>query len=308
MIKKDILLIILTLLFSSKFLLADINIVVSINNEIITNHDIEKESNYLEILNPNLTQLDFSKKLNLAKNSLINEVVKKKQIEKFTDIKNDDVLVGRYLKDLYLRLGLNNEEEFKNMLKQNKIYSLSEIKKKIMIELMWNELIYTRYNGQIKIDKNEILTKVNTLQENSKKQYFLSEIVFNKKKNTTIQDLFKEIKLSIEEIGFNNAANIYSNSDSNKFGGKLGWISPASLSKNIIKKLEIINKGEFTDLIKLGNDFLILKIEDIKVEESIIDKEKEIEKLISLENNKQLQKFSKIYFNKSKLNYSINEK
>jgi len=63
-----------------------------------------------------------------------------------------------------------------------------------------------------------------------------------------------------------------------------------------------------TDLIKLGNDFLILKVEDIKIEKLKIDKKKEIERLINLETDKQLNKFSKVYFNKSKLNYSIYEK
>ena len=58
---------------------------------------------------------------------------------------------------------------------------------------------------------------------------------------------------------------------------------------------------------KLGNDFLILKIEEIRFKEIIIDKKKEINKLIELETNKQLNKFSSIYFDKSKINYSINE-
>ena len=58
---------------------------------------------------------------------------------------------------------------------------------------------------------------------------------------------------------------------------------------------------------KLGNDFLILKIEEIRLKEIIIDKKKEINKLIELETNKQLNKFSSIYFDKSKINYSINE-
>ena len=129
-----------------------------------------------------------------------------------------------------------------------------------------------------------------------------------KKKGITIQDLFKEIQLSINEIGFNNTANIYSNSDSSKFGGKIGWISTLSLSKKILEKLNQINQGEYTDLIKLGNDFIILKIEDIKIRSSTINKEKEFERLVNLETNKQLNKFSKVYFNKSKINYSINEK
>ena len=140
------------------------------------------------------------------------------------------------------------------------------------------------------------------------KRVFSLRNCFKKKKNKTIQDLLKEIKISIKEIGFNNTANIYSDSDSSKFGGKIGWVSQISLSKNIQEKLKLVNKGEFTDLIKLTNTFLILKIEDERTVESIIDKDKEIEKLISLETNKQLNRFSKIYFNKSRLNYSINEK
>jgi peptidyl-prolyl cis-trans isomerase SurA len=307
MIKKNIFLIVIILFVTSK-LLADIKIVVSIDDEIITNHDIEKERNYLEVLNPNLIQLDINQKSNLAKNSLINEFVKKKETNKFRGADSNNQLIDDYLKNLYFKLGLSSEKEFENILKQNNNFNLSEIKEKITIELLWNELIYSKYNYQVKIDKNKILSKVNTLQEDLKKEYFLSEIVFAKKKNVTINDLFKEIKLSIKEIGFNNTAQIYSNSESAKFGGKLGWISPISLSKNILEKLKIMEKDEFTDLIKVGNDFLILKIEDIKIQESIIDKEKEIERLVSLETNKQLNKFSKIYFNKSKLNYSINEK
>ena len=53
---------------------------------------------------------------------------------------------------------------------------------------------------------------------------------------------------------------------------------------------------------------LILKIEEIRINEIKINKEKEIERLIQVETNKQLNQFSKIYFDKSKINYSINEK
>ena len=66
--------------------------------------------------------------------------------------------------------------------------------------------------------------------------------------------------------------------------------------------------GEYTDVIKLNNFFLILKINDVRVEKLDIDKDLEIKKLIELETNSQLTKFSKIYFDKIKLNYLINEK
>ena len=39
-----------------------------------------------------------------------------------------------------------------------------------------------------------------------------------------------------------------------------------------------------------------------------INKEDELNKMIKFETNKQLNQFSKIFFDKSKINYSINEK
>ena len=57
-------------------------IVAKVNNEIITNYDVETESNYLKLLNPNLNQLDKNRVNGIAKNSLINEIIKKKTIKK----------------------------------------------------------------------------------------------------------------------------------------------------------------------------------------------------------------------------------
>ena len=58
----------------------------------------------------------------------------------------------------------------------------------------------------------------------------------------------------------------------------------------------------------MGNSYLILKIDKIKINKIKINKEKELEKLVQAETNKQLNKFSRIYFDKSKINYSISEK
>ena len=309
MIKKKILTTILFILFFlNKPLIADIEILITVDNEIITNHDLKKEISYLEILNPNLIKLNDDQKLELAKNSLINEIVKKKEIKKYLVIESENEFTDAYLKDLYTRSNFNNELEFKEKLKQKNNYTLSQIREKIDVELFWNELIYLKYKNQINVDEEVLIEKVDSLKGNTKEEFFLSEIVFKKKKDIKLENFIQEINLSIREIGFNNTANIYSISDSAKYGGKLGWISKNSLSKPIYKKLKLINKGDFTDTIMLGNSFLILKIEDVRITESIIDKEKEIKRLIKLETNKQLNSFSKIYFDKSKINYSINEK
>ncbi len=308
MIKKVILLIFIILIFPNKKLIAEINIIALVDNEIITNHDVKKESNYIKILNPNFNQLDKNQRFNIAKNYLIDQIIKKKEAKKFINIESNNEIIDDYLKNMISKLNLKNEKEFENLLNQKDNYTLNEIKEKINTDLLWNELIYLRYNNQVKIDKEQILKKVNELQNKKNKEYLLSEIIFTKKKGVGVKKLFDEIKLSIQEIGFDNTANIFSKSESAKFGGKLGWISEISLTKNINKILKTIKKGEHTDLIKLGNNFLILKVNDVRSKTLDIDENEEIERLTKLETNSQLNKFSKIYFDKIKLNYLINEK
>lgn len=311
MIKKIQLILIFCFLlinFLNNDLYASIIIKVKVNDEIITNIDLEKEAEYLKILNPGLNQLNNNKVLELAKISLVNEIIKEKEIIKFVDINKNNEFVEEYLKNLYSKLNYNSEKEFINELDSKDNYSINEIKEKIKLELLWNELIYNKYNQQVKIDKKKLIEKINNIKNENQKEYLLSEIIFKKKKDESLENLVNQIKLSINDIGFNNTANIYSISESSKFGGKLGWVNENSLSNLISDKLSMLKETEYTDLIKIGNSYLLLKIDQIKVSEIKIDKQKELNKLIQLETNKQLNQFSRIYFNKSKINYSINEK
>ena len=288
---------------------AKIDIKVIINNEIITNVDIKKEAEYLKILNPNLIQLDENKILKISQTSLINQIIKKKEISKYVDMSiKENKFSNDYFKNLYSRLNYSSEVDFKNDLISRNTYSINEIKDKINIDLYWNEIIYEKYNELIKINKNFFMKKVNNMQNERQKEYSLSEIIFTKKKNEKLDDQLNQIKLSINDIGFKNTANIYSISQSSKFGGSLGWVSENSLSKKISDRLSKLNVGDLTKVINIGNTYLILKIDEIKINKIKIDKEKELEKLIQAETNKQLNKFSRIYFDKSKINYSISEK
>ena len=61
-------------------------------------------------------------------------------------------------------------------------YSIDEIKHKIKLELFWNELIYSKYNKQVKIDQNKLINKINNFNMKNQNEYFLSEIVFSKKR------------------------------------------------------------------------------------------------------------------------------
>ena len=175
------------------------------------------------------------------------------------------------------------------------------------IEILWNDLIYRRFLNQVKIDEQKLKNRIKKLGDQQSKEYFLSEIVFEKKKDINLKNLVNQITSSISEIGFNNAANIYSISESSKFGGKIGWVDEKNLSDPINDKIKKINVGEFTEIINIGKNYLILKVEEIKLKKKKINQKKELEKMIQFETNKQLNQFSRIYFDKVRMNYSINE-
>ena len=307
MYKAIILVIFFSLINKNAFSENKFYIVAKVNNEIITNYDVETESNYLKLLNPNLNQLDKNRVIGIAKNSLINEIIKQKQLEKIFDFDQSQKIIDQIFKDFYTNLGFSKEKEFDQVLKNKKTYSILEVKEKIKIDFFWNKLIYNLHNKQIKVDKNKLLNKIKN-SDQYKNQYLLSEIFFNKDKNESLENKVNKIKKSIDDVGFNNTASLYSISDTSSVGGKIGWINEENLSPKILEELYKIKSGEITEIIKIGNNFLILKIEDIKKNKIKIDNEMKLKQMIDFERNRQLNQFSNIYFNKIKINYSIDEK
>ena len=307
MLFKKIFIFLLFIFFNNiSFANQNVYIVLTIDDQIITNVDIEKEANYLLILNPNLTNLEKNKILNIAKKNLINENIKKKEIKEFFLDEKRESFDKKILENFLKRLDLN-EFQLEQILYQRNSYSLNEVKEKLRTEIFWNDLIYLKFNNQIKIDEKKLLEKINNLKDAERKEYLLSEIIFEKKMDQNLNELTTKIKNSISEIGFGNTANIYSVSESAKFGGNIGWIPENNLSKPIIEKIKNKKKNEYSDLIQIGNNYMILLVEETRFSKIEIDKEVELKKMIEFERNKLLNKFSKIYFNKTKMNYSINE-
>lgn len=285
-----------------------INISVTINDTIITNYDINKEKSYLIILNPSLSKLGKDKANKVAKNSLINEIIKEKELNKFFDLSKDIPYLEEVIKDLYIKLNLKNESQFVELLKNRNTYSLEQIRNKLKIELLWNELIFKKFNNQVKIDENQLIKKIDNENNQMQNEYLLSEIFFKKEKDEDIKLKIKKIKSSINEVGFSNTANIYSISESANYGGKIGWISETNLSKIIATELKKINVGKYTKVIQIGNNFLFLKIDQIRKKEKSVDKKAQLKEMKMFETNRQLAVYSNIYFNKVKINYSVDEK
>ena len=305
---KFILFLFLLLIISFKSYTAEnFYIVYKVNNEIITNSDIEKEYRYLISLNNQLKNLEKQKIIQLSKESALREKIKKIELAKYFDLKTINIDIDNYLENFYKNLNIRNKNEFEEYLESNNI-SFNYVQKKIEIEILWNQLIYDRYIGQINIDRNQLKEKVKKLISTKKqKKYSLSEILFDKKNNSNFEKKLEDIKQSISEIGFKNTANIYSISDSSKFGGKIGWIEEQKLSTKILEQLKALEVGQYTSPLQVGSSFLILKIEEIKYENAIINEDEELNKMIQFETSKQLDQFSKIFYGKIKINSFINE-
>ena len=284
------------------------NIVIKVNNEIITNIDIENEIRYLVALNNELKETSEEILKNLAKQSVIKEKIKKNEVSKYFKFNSSQEYLDTIIKSYYTKLGIDSLENFKIYLQEYDL-ELDIVKNKIEIELLWNQLIGRQYQNQIIINKKDLENKVEKyLKENElTKEFNLSEIVFQIKNDNEIIEKKNLIKKDIVEKGFKNVANIYSISESSKFGGELGWIKSNQLSNKILDILTNLSIDEISEPIKIPNGYMILKINDIREITIEKDKEKLLDDLIKVETNNKYSQFSIIHYNKLKLNSVISE-
>ncbi len=301
--KNPIIFIFLFLIFFSENINANekIKILYKIENSVVTSVDIKNEMNYLVSLNKNLINYDKKKLYNIASKSLIREKVKKVEIEKFYimdyEKSSQSEIINNVLKNIYQSQGFNNEEEFTNYL-ITKDVNIENVKKKLVIEQHWNKLIYDKYNNSINIDKKEIDLELEKLvKENSKLNSFnLSEIIFSEKDKTDYENKYKIIIDSIKEIGFKETALIHSIANSSKIGGDIGWVNQNQISEKVFNEIKNLEIGEFSKPIITPGGAILLMLNDKKEISSIIDKNTELEKIISNERNRQLNEYSIIYF------------
>ena len=281
-------------------------ILIKIENQIITSLDVNNEYKYLIALNPNLKNSNTNDIIELSKKSILQEKIKKLEIEKnFNNPKIPKNFLEQILQNVYSRIGIRSLDEFKEYLTINNI-DFENVKNKIEIEALWNELIFIKFSSKVKINEKELRKKIkdnNTIL----KSYLLSEISFEVSDAQELDKKFKEISKEINNKGFDFAALKFSTSSTSNFGGKLDWINENSLNKNIRLAIKNLKINDFTKPINVPGGFLILQINDIKNTKIEVDIDKEFKKLENYEKNNQLNQYSKIYFNRIKKDLEISE-
>jgi peptidyl-prolyl cis-trans isomerase SurA len=308
MLKKLILIYLTTIFFinsSSSFGIEN-KILVKIENQIITSLDVNSEYKYLIALNPSLKNSNKKDVIELSKRSIVNERIKKIEIEKtFKNPQLPEEFLNKILQNVYSRIGLANLDDFKEYLILNNV-DIENVKNKLEIEALWNELILIKFSSKVKINEKNLKAKINKDNKFSK-SYLLSEISFEVSNLNDLDNKFSEISDVINNSGFDFAALKYSVSTTSNFGGKLDWINENSLNRKIKDAIKNLKINDFTKPINVSGGFLILQINDIRNTQIEVNVEEELIKITNFEKNNQLNQYSKIYFNKIKKNLQIDE-
>ena len=365
------------LLTSSKAELTN-KVIISVGDEIITNYDLDREIKYLNVITVGqIAELDNQESKKVAIDSLIKDKIKITALSNHANIIIKDELLNNQIARSSQNIGFRSIDDFIAYLNYSE-YELDEFKKKILLELKWNQLVYQFYKNQIIIDKEKIDKKLKTLIAGQKKnvEYLIYEIFiensaikeldeeskeelnennvveelpenkvvdeknsgiiieaeiasYNNKKNSIVEEKsiekMVEVKTNdqitetkkkdqitiddvienIKEEGFENTAIKFSSSPTAQQGGNLGWVSESKFSKVLVKSIKETKIGSITEPLPISGGILILKVGDKRVEETNMDLDKEMEKLIEIEKNKQLNNFSTNYFNQVKNNIKI---
>lgn len=295
---------------SNKSFSQKVSIIYVVENTPITNIEINNEINYLLLINQELRKIDKKSLVQYASKSILKEKIKEIEVKKYFEFGQNQKIINGNLNKLMSSLNIKNENEFNKLLAELNL-SRNFLSKKIEIELIWNRLIYEMYKDKIIINEKKIKKNLEINindQSNKIDEFLLYEILFSPNTTSDLEIELSKIKKSINDVGFENTANIFSVSSSSKFGGKIGWVNKNHLSKTIIDTIQKLDLGMYSDPINVPTGKLILMIKDKRKVENNLSLEEELSKIITAEKNKQLNQFSSIYYKKVELDTQIYEK
>jgi len=240
------------LLLTSSNAELNIKVIISVGNEMITNYDLDKEINYLNVITlGQIKKLDDQESKKVAIDSLVKDKIKITALSNYKNIIIKDEMLNNQIIKTSQKIGFRSFEDFVTFLKFQE-YELDEFKKKILLELKWNQLVYQFYKNQIIIDKEKIDEKLKILIAEQKKnvnvEYLVYEIFIE---NAAIKELNKKSEeISTENNIVNeNQDGIIIETESASYNNKKKLIDS---EKSIKEAIDVIIEDQITidDLIK----------------------------------------------------------
>lgn len=174
-------------LFSNNF-----KILVKINNQIVTNYDLQNEiRTQLFLRGVEINQSNVDKIKNLSMQNLINRAIKNEEIKRRSIENYNKLDLNNYIKKISSSLQVR-DTDIREIMKNYEVNYETFVNSAIT-DLKWNSLIFIIYKNQLKINPLEIESEItsnlkNTNQENDKEEIEkLKNKIIARKKNEKLQ-------------------------------------------------------------------------------------------------------------------------
>ena len=282
------------------------NIIAKVGNEIITLIELENKINTTLILtNQKINQENINKLKNISLKKLIDLKVKQIEIKKY-NIKINELAIESHMKKVSNNLNIDPTELKKFF--ELSLISYDQYKEEVEIEFLWQKLIAQLYYTKINLTENQIEKEVKNFSVKKEKitEFKLAELEVNYD-NETKNELIKEIKNSIKEIGFSKSVIKYSISSSALNNGEIGWVNSKAISNNLIDKIENLLVGEISDGIVGSGTIVFYKMLDKKIIDDLsrVDINELRKNIIDKKKNELLNLYSNSHLSKKKNNTFI---
>jgi len=250
-----------------------LNIIVKIDNELITSYDVKnKIITTLFLSKKELNQENINSLKKIALENLIINRLKKIELNKY-DIKRNDRQINAYLNSI-------SSNDIPSLEKSFEINGLDfkAYKNELDIEFKWRNLIFNKYSNKINIDPDDLIQQLTKKieQQESSIEFNLSEIEILSSDPNLEKEIIPQILEEIKQTGFENAVLKFSIASSSSNQGNLGWINSNSLSEDLLDIIEKLEVGEVTKPIKKNDKIIFFKLIDKKI---ISTSSKDIENL-----------------------------
>ena len=162
------------------------NVIVSINNSIITDLDVNKEINYLKFINKD----QDTNNLELLKKEIINILIDRK----IKDIETDYLKIEVSKKEIennlynYLERTKISSENLKTFYNQNEIEH-DYLENIIKIDMKWSKLVRQIYQGRLDVNLTEINKELEKEQKNSENEEELKKKLIISEQNKLLNKL-----------------------------------------------------------------------------------------------------------------------
>ena len=247
------------------------SIIAKVGNEIITLIELENKINTTLILaNQEINQENIDKLKSISLKRLIDLKIKQNEIKKF-NITINNLAIENHMNNISNNLNID-PNELKKFFKSNMI-NYNQYRNEVEIEFLWQKLIAQLYSSKININKTQIENEIKEIlnKKDESIKYKLAELEINYE-NVNKNDLIKEIKRSIKDVGFSKTVIKYSISSSALNEGDIGWIDSNDISGSLVNKIKDLEIGEISDAIEVAGSLVFYKILDKKIINNISKK------------------------------------